>query len=48
MTAKIDRVNELRSLIDVEIEKKEVLDLSAPELVKKALMAELEIEYILN
>jgi len=38
-----NKINEIREVIDCEINKIKVLDLTSPELVKKALMIEQEL-----
>lgn len=38
-----EKINEIRASIDFEINEKEVLDLTSPELVKKALIIEQEL-----
>ena len=43
MTTYIERINEIRAVIDFEINENEVLDLTSPELVEKALMIEQEL-----
>ena len=43
MTTYSERINEIRKAIDYEINEKEVLDLTSPELVEKALMIEQEL-----
>ncbi len=43
MTTYTERINEIRNAIDFEINEKEVLDLTSPELVEKALMVEKEL-----
>lgn len=43
MTTYTERINEIRNTIDFEINEKEVLDLTSPELVEKALMVEKEL-----
>ena len=43
MNTYMEKINELRAAIDFEISEKENLNLSSPELVKKALMIEEEM-----
>ena len=43
MTTYIEKINEIRAAIDFEINEKEVLDLSSPELIEKALLIEQEL-----
>lgn len=38
-----ERINEIRAIIDIEINEREEICLSSPELVKKALMIEQEL-----
>lgn len=43
MTTYQERINELRAVIDYEINEREELSLTSPELVKKALIIEQEL-----
>lgn len=43
MNTYIERINEIRASIDFEINESEVLDLTSPEIVKKALLIEQEL-----
>ncbi len=43
MTTYTERVNELRAAIDFEINENEVIDLTSPELIEKALLIEQEL-----
>ena len=43
MTTYIERLNEIRAVIDFEINENEELSLTSPELIEKALMIEQEL-----
>ena len=45
MNTYVEKINELRAAIDFEINEKEELNLSSPDLVKKALMIEEEMAF---